>query len=112
MPVEETGNLYTASIFLAMSSLECDLADGTPLAGKRIGFVAYGSGSKAKIFEAIVRPGWADVAAHFHVFDKLRDRQAVNYIQHEARIPAFKPLPFILYRVGGDYKALAKKALL
>ena len=82
---QETGNLYTAAIFLAlMSSLECDLADGTPLAGKRLGFVAYGSGSKAKIFEAIVQPGWAAVAAHFHVFDKLHNRHAVDYAQYEA----------------------------
>lgn len=82
---QETGNLYTASIFLAlMSSLECSLADGSVLAGKRLGFVAYGSGSKAKIFEAVVQPGWAAVAAHFHVFDKLRDRQAVDYACYEA----------------------------
>ncbi len=82
---QETGNLYTASIFLAlMSSLECDLADGIPLAGKRLGFVAYGSGSKAKIFEAEVQSGWAAVVAHFHIFAKLRDRQAVDYAQYEA----------------------------
>jgi hydroxymethylglutaryl-CoA synthase len=62
----ETGNLYTASIFLAlMSTLECDLTDGSRLNGKRFGFVAYGSGSKAKVFEAVVQPQWAEVARHF-----------------------------------------------
>ncbi len=82
---QETGNLYTASIFLAlMSSLECDLRENFPLAGKRIGFVAYGSGSKSKIFEAIVQPNWAEVAKHFHVFDKLENRRAVDYTQYEA----------------------------
>lgn len=81
----ETGNLYTASIFLAlMSTLEADLADGNRLERKRLGFVAYGSGSKAKVFEAVVQPGWAEVVRHFRIFDKLERRQAVNYEQYEA----------------------------
>ena len=82
---QEVGNLYTASIFLAlMSSLESDLAYSSNLSAKRVGFVAYGSGSKAKVFEAIVQPGWKDVVGHFRVFDKLKDRQAVDYAQYEA----------------------------
>jgi len=81
---QETGNLYTASIFLAlMSSLESDLEHGRALDGKRIGFIAYGSGSKAKIFEAVVQPGWHKVAERFRVFEKLRNRQAVDYEQYE-----------------------------
>ena len=81
---QETGNLYTASIFLAlMSTLECDAAENARIAGKRIGFVAYGSGSKAKVFEAVVQPGWAEVASRFKVFEKLRNRQAIDYDQYE-----------------------------
>ena len=81
---QETGNLYTASIFLAlMSSLEADWADGARLGGKRLGFVAYGSGSKAKVFEAVVQPGWSGVVARFGVADKLRRRRAVDYAQYE-----------------------------
>ena len=81
---QETGNLYTASIFLAlMSSLEIDAAEGAPLAGKRLGFVAYGSGSKAKVFEAVVQPGWADIAAKFKVFEKLNARRAIDFDQYE-----------------------------
>jgi hydroxymethylglutaryl-CoA synthase len=81
---QDTGNLYTASIFLAlMSSLECDWKEKTALAGKKIGFVAYGSGSKSKVFEAVVQKGWADVVQHFHVFDKLSRRKAIDYDQYE-----------------------------
>ncbi len=81
----ETGNLYTASIFLAlMSTLESDLNDGSRLEGKRLGFVAYGSGSKAKVFEAVVQPKWAEVVRHFRVFAKLERRQAIDYAQYEA----------------------------
>ena len=81
---QDTGNLYTASIFLAlMSSLETDAQEGERLDRKRRGFVAYGSGSKAKIFEAVVQPGWASVAARFGVFEQLASRQAITYEQYE-----------------------------
>jgi hydroxymethylglutaryl-CoA synthase len=81
---QETGNLYTASIFMAlMSSLECDLADGRSLTGKKIGFIAYGSGSKSKVFEGVVQPGWEQVTRRFKVFDKLKDRRAIDYDQYE-----------------------------
>jgi hydroxymethylglutaryl-CoA synthase len=81
---QDTGNLYTASIFLAlMSSLESDANENARLAGKRIGFVAYGSGSKAKVFEAVVQKGWETVAARFGVFEKLKNRRAIDYDQYE-----------------------------
>ncbi|MDO8931579.1 MAG: hydroxymethylglutaryl-CoA synthase, partial [Rhodocyclaceae bacterium] len=81
---QETGNLYTASIFLAlMSSLESDAQEQSRLAGKRIGFVAYGSGSKAKVFEAVVQKGWQEQASRFGVFEKLHNRRAIDYDQYE-----------------------------
>ena len=93
----ETGNLYTASIFLAlMSTLEGDLADGSRLAGKRFGFVAYGSGSKAKVFEAVVQPEWAEVARRFRVSDKLARRQPVAYAQYEALHTGAQPTPLFV----------------
>jgi len=82
---QETGNLYTASIFLAlMSSLESDLQENAKLDKKRIGFVAYGSGSKAKVFEASIQPGWEKIVKHFQVFEKIKNRQAIDYDQYEA----------------------------
>jgi hydroxymethylglutaryl-CoA synthase len=82
---QETGNLYTASIFLAlMSTLECDLAENTALDKKRFGFIAYGSGSKAKVFEATVQKGWENVVRHFKVFEKITERQPISYDQYEA----------------------------
>jgi hydroxymethylglutaryl-CoA synthase len=82
---QETGNLYTASIFLAlMSTLECDLAENTALDKKRFGFIAYGSGSKAKVFEATVQKDWQNVVRHFKVFEKIAQRHAIDYDQYEA----------------------------
>ena len=76
----ETGNLYTASIFLAlMSTLSSDLAENVDLKGKRIGFVAYGSGSKAKVFEGVVLPGWQEIVKEFRVFEKLNNRKSIAY---------------------------------
>ena len=47
------GALLGASLFITfmalMSTLESDLQEGTDLTGKRIGFFAYGSGSKSKV---------------------------------------------------------------
>ena len=81
---QQTGNLYTASIFQAlMSSLEADLQDGLELAGKRLGFIAYGSGSKSKVFEAVVQPGWAEVVKQFNVFSKLDARHEIDYDTYE-----------------------------
>ena len=78
------GNLYTASIFLAlMSTLESDLKDGTDLNGKRIGFMAYGSGSKSKLFEGVVQPEWQEVVRQFGLFETLENRQAIDYDTYE-----------------------------
>jgi len=66
-----------------MSSLESDAADNSKLTGKRIGFVAYGSGSKSKVFEAVVQKEWESVAAGFSVFEKLKNRRAIDYDQYE-----------------------------
>jgi hydroxymethylglutaryl-CoA synthase len=82
---QETGNLYTASIFLAlMSTLAVDEAVKSPLDRKRFGFIAYGSGSKAKVFEGTLQPGWEKIVQHFKVFEKLEARLEIDYEQYEA----------------------------
>jgi len=79
------GNLYSGSIFLAlMSSLEADLADGTALEGAVFGFFAYGSGSKSKVFEAAVQPGWKEVVQQFQTNQKLEQRTVLDYATYEA----------------------------
>ncbi len=74
------GNMYTASIFLAlMSTLESELQEGKDLTGKTLGFIGYGSGSKSKIFEAIVQPEWKTVVERFKLFDHLKNRKSIDY---------------------------------
>lgn len=79
------GNLYTSSLFLGlMSTLEADLQENQSLTGKKIGFFAYGSGSKSKVFAATVSEHWKTVAGHFELGTRLEQRQALDYATYEA----------------------------
>lgn len=78
------GNMYTSSIFLSlMSLLEADLTEGASLDGAAIGFFAYGSGSKSKVFEGIVQPQWKQVAQRWRLMDRLNERQPLDYPTYE-----------------------------
>lgn len=78
------GNMYTSSIFLALiSTLEEDFREGIDLSGSRVGFFGYGSGSKSKVFEGEVQPGWRKVVARWGLMDRLRNRQPIDYGTYE-----------------------------
>jgi hydroxymethylglutaryl-CoA synthase len=79
------GNLYTASIFLSlMSTLSIDLENHTALTDARIGFFAYGSGSKSKVFTATIQPSWREITERFHLFQQLERRKAISYNEYES----------------------------
>jgi hydroxymethylglutaryl-CoA synthase len=79
------GNLYTASIWLAlMSTLECDLQEQSDLEQKTIGFVAYGSGAKSKVFEGIVQKNWKEVVDKFGIFTFITNRKPITYEEYLA----------------------------
>ncbi len=79
------GNVYAASIFLAlMSTFEADAAEDSVLTKKRFGFIAYGSGSKAKIFEGIVQADWRNVASQFDTKNSISNRKSITYAQYLA----------------------------
>ena len=104
------GNLYTGSIFVSLiSALEADLNAGEELDGALIGLCGYGSGAKAKVFEAEVQPGWRAVAARFKLMERLSQRKAINAEQYEQLYRGQLDdsiLPpqdeFALHRVGGE----------
>ncbi len=73
----QVGNLYTASIFMALASaLHHSMEED--LEGKAIGFFAYGSGSKSKVFEGRLEAGWRQAVADIRLNEKLDDRQSIN----------------------------------
>lgn len=78
------GNLYAGSLFLSlMSSLAAAHQENQELEGARIGFFGYGSGSKSKVFVGSVQPGWRELTERFQLFERLDQRQAVDYDTYE-----------------------------
>lgn len=78
------GNIYTGSIFLSlMSTLRSALTDGESLNGAKLGFFAYGSGSKSKVFEATVQDGWAERTARFNPEARLEERLPLDFATYE-----------------------------
>lgn len=76
----QVGNMYTGSIFLGMLSTLCfHLQNETDLAGKKMGFIAYGSGSKSKVFEAEILPEWKTVIAKIHLFETLDKSTEIDF---------------------------------
>lgn len=80
----EIGNMYTASIFTALlSALQVSADNGEELASQKIGFIAYGSGSKSKVFEGIVSENWKTVMGKVNLFDMLSNRNAITYQEYQ-----------------------------
>lgn len=78
------GNMYSASIFMAMlSALETSLSNDKELQGKKLGFLAYGSGSKSKVFEAVIENNWKEKIAKIKLFDSLKDRIKISFADYE-----------------------------
>jgi len=75
------GNSYTASLFVAITSLLENCTED--LAKKRIGLFSYGSGCMAEYFSAIVQPNYQNyLMTDFHR-NLLNQRQAVTVSQYE-----------------------------
>ena len=78
------GNMYSCSIFLALiSSFHYDLEENTNLTGSKIGFFAYGSGAKSKVFEGTVNKDWSPIIAGVDLQGKLDNREAISYEDYE-----------------------------
>ncbi|MBV6881913.1 hydroxymethylglutaryl-CoA synthase [Epilithonimonas ginsengisoli] len=80
----EIGNMYTASIFMALlSALQTSFNENEDLSEKEIGFLAYGSGSKSKVFVGKVSPEWKSVVEKWNLFEELKNRLPVNFETYE-----------------------------
>lgn len=78
------GNMYTASIFMSLISLLCDsLRNGIDLKNKTVGFIAYGSGSKSKVFQGIVQENWKDNVSKIELFEYLDSRTKIDIDTYE-----------------------------
>ena len=80
----EIGNMYTASIFMSLiSSLVTAYDDEFQYENKKIGFVSYGSGSKAKIFEGTVQENWVEKIKNLNLFNSLSKRKKITIDVYE-----------------------------
>ncbi len=76
----QIGNMYTGSIFLGLlSTLAYHLQNDTDIINKKMGFIAYGSGSKAKVFEAEVQPKWQSVISKINLFERLDTSTEIDF---------------------------------
>ena len=79
------GNLYTGSIFMSLVSLlRCLYEQGEQAVGRTVGCLAYGSGSKSKVFALQVESGWKERLAPLDVFSELAERQQVDFDTYQA----------------------------
>ena len=76
----QVGNMYTGSIFLGMLSTLCfHLQQNTNITNKKFGFIAYGSGSKSKVFEAEVQENWQSVIEKTQLFETLNNSTEIDF---------------------------------
>ncbi|KKK64157.1 hypothetical protein LCGC14_2987060, partial [marine sediment metagenome] len=78
------GNLYTASLYLGFrSSLEFEYQKGIDLAGKRVGFGSYGSGSSAMVFSGVIQPEYEKIVKDMNLETELGPRKKLSLEEYE-----------------------------
>ena len=78
------GNLYTGSIFMALlSTLSHFYNSEKEIAGQKFGFLAYGSGSKSKVFEGIIQNEWRQGISKMHLFETLKSSFEIDFETYE-----------------------------
>jgi len=79
------GNLYTASIFMGLLSALCDAyRNDREISGRTFGFLAYGSGSKSKVFQGEIQPQWKDAVSKVKLFETLDDSHEIDFETYES----------------------------
>jgi len=79
------GNLYTGSIFMALlSTLAVHLEKNTKIEGTTFGFLAYGSGSKSKVFQGEIQPRWKQSLQSVKLFETLAGSHEMDFETYES----------------------------
>ena len=78
------GNLYTSSIFMGLLSTLAHFYDNKiDVSSKKFGFLAYGSGSKSKVFEGTIQSEWKDAIAKVNLFETLEKSFEIDFDTYE-----------------------------
>ncbi|MTG99297.1 MULTISPECIES: hydroxymethylglutaryl-CoA synthase family protein [Myroides] len=74
------GNIYTGSIFLGLLSTLTHFAETSEnIENSKLGFVAYGSGSKSKVFEGEVQSEWLQGMPSKSIFTAIEESEAIDF---------------------------------
>lgn len=74
------GNLYTGSIFMGLLSTLAHFYDTEKeISGSTFGFLAYGSGSKSKVFEGTIQPDWKLAIAGVNLFETIEKSFEIDF---------------------------------
>jgi hydroxymethylglutaryl-CoA synthase len=78
------GNLYTGSIFMGLLSTLAHYYDTKKeISGTKFGFLAYGSGSKSKVFEGTIQPEWKSALSQTKLFENLEESVEIDFATYE-----------------------------
>jgi hydroxymethylglutaryl-CoA synthase len=78
------GNLYTGSIFMGLLSTLAHFYDTKKeIASEKFGFLAYGSGSKSKVFEGPIQPEWKSAISNVALFETLKNSFEIDFETYE-----------------------------
>lgn len=78
------GNLYTGSIFMGLlSTLAHFLDKNEEIANEKMGFLAYGSGSKSKVFEGTIEDQWKEALQPVALFETLEKSFEIDFETYE-----------------------------
>ncbi|MFV5696766.1 hydroxymethylglutaryl-CoA synthase family protein [Flavobacterium sp. ZT3R17] len=78
------GNLYTGSIFMGLLSTLAHFYDTKKeLSNSKFGFLAYGSGSKSKVFEGEIQPDWKTAITNINLFETLEESFEIDFKTYE-----------------------------
>ena len=75
------GNMYTGAVFLSLLSTLVYAQDD--LSDQQVGFFAYGSGSKSKVFAGTVTPGYKSKVERIELPKRLDGRKGISLQQYE-----------------------------
>ncbi len=74
------GNLYTGSIFMGLlSTLVHFQSIEEEITNEKFGFLAYGSGSKSKVFEGTIQSEWKSALTNIKLFETLENSFEINF---------------------------------
>ena len=78
------GNMYSASVFMSLlSMLNYHYDSGIEIKDQKVGFISYGSGSKAKIFQGEIQKSWKDKIQTSKLFESLNKRKEISFEDYQ-----------------------------